>query len=219
MAKKLDPALLIGGEEVDGLGELNEIEAEQVEGALGFAELAFKALTLSVMVDRAEVKVLEAIGERGGGIAVGRADIGQVGGEGEDPNGVRVGVGAVVTEQEDDDGGDGGEAVAYVQLPGEDAAGVVDRAVEDGVGVLALDLDVVSDASLVSHSEIEDEAALAMEGGGMLGLDVGQVGDSTIAFEREQVVEEIHQDILGRPGLSEDVFEDDVYCGVDQGWG
>ena len=69
MAKKLDPALLIWGEAVDRFGELNEIEAEQVEGALGFAELAFKALTLSVMVDRAQVKVLEAIGERGGYIA------------------------------------------------------------------------------------------------------------------------------------------------------
>ena len=54
MAKKLDPALLIGGEELDGLGELNEIEAEQIEGALGLGELAFKALPLSVMVDRAQ---------------------------------------------------------------------------------------------------------------------------------------------------------------------
>ena len=114
MAEEFHPALLIGGEAVDGLGEFDEIEAEQVEGALGLGELAFKALTLSVMVDRAQVKVLEAIGERGGCVAVGRADIGQVGGEGEDSNGVRVGVGAVVTEQEDDDGRDRGEPVACV---------------------------------------------------------------------------------------------------------
>ena len=219
MAEELDPALLIGGEELDGLGELNEIEAEQVEGALGFAELAFKALTLSVMVDRAQVKVLEAIGERGGGNALRRGEIRQIGGEGEDSNGVRIGVGAVVTEQEDHDGGDGGEAVAGVQLPSEDAAGVVDRSMEDGVGVLTLDLDVVGDASLVSHSEIEDEAPLSVDRGGMLGLDVGQVGDAPLVFETEQVVEEVHQDILGRPGLSEDVFENDVHCGVDQGWG
>jgi hypothetical protein len=52
-----------------------------------------------------------------------------------------------------------------------------------------------------------------------LGLDVGQVGDSTIILQGEEVVEEIHQDALGGAGLSEDVFEDDVYCGVDQGWG
>ena len=114
MAKKLDPALLIGGEEVDGLGEFDEIEAEQIEGALGFGELALEALTLSVMPDRAEVKVLEAIGERGGGVAVGRVDIGQIGGEFKEANGVRVGVGAVVTEEEDHDGGDGGESIACV---------------------------------------------------------------------------------------------------------
>ena len=89
---------------------------------------------------------------------------------------------------------------------------------EDGVGVLALNLDVVGDASLVSHSQIEDEPPLAMEGGRVLGLDVGQVGDSTIASQGEEVIEEIHQDPLGGPGLSEDVFEDDVHCGVDQGW-
>ena len=114
MAEEFHPALLIGGEAIDGLGELNEIEAEQVEGALGLCELAFKGLTLSVMVDRAEVKVLEAIGERGGGVAIGRVWVGQIGGEPEHPNGVRVGVGGVVTEQEDDDGGDGGEAIARV---------------------------------------------------------------------------------------------------------
>ena len=57
MAEEFHPALLIGGEAVDGLGELDEIEAEQVEGALGFCELAFKALTLSVMPGRAEVWV------------------------------------------------------------------------------------------------------------------------------------------------------------------
>ena len=114
MAEEFHPALLIGGEEVGGLGELDEVEAEQVEGALGLCELAFKALPLSVMVDRAQVKVLEAIGERGGGGAVGRDEVGEIGSEGEDSNGVRVGVGGVVTEQEDDDGGDGGEPVARV---------------------------------------------------------------------------------------------------------
>ena len=87
---------------------------------------------------------------------------------------------------------------------------------EDGVGVLALNLDVVGDPSLISHSEIEDEAALAVEGRGVLGLDVGQVGDAAVAFEGEQVVEQTHQDPLGGVGLSEDVFEDDVHCGVDQ---
>ena len=129
MAEELDPALLIGGEAVDGLGELNEIEAEQIERALGLCELAFKALTLSVMGDRAEVKVLEAIGERGGGVALGRGWVGQVGSEPEHPNGVWIGVGGVVAEQEDHDGRDGGEAIACVQLPGEDAAGVVEGAV------------------------------------------------------------------------------------------
>ena len=88
---------------------------------------------------------------------------------------------------------------------------------EDRVGVLALDLYVVGDASLVSHSEIEDEAALTVESRGVLGLDVGQVADSTLVLEREEVVEEIHQDPFGGAGLSEDVFEDDVHCGVDQG--
>ena len=77
MAQELDPALLIGGEAVDGLGELNEIEAEQVEGALGLCELASEALPLSVMVDRAEVKVIEAIRERGGATPSGEARFGR----------------------------------------------------------------------------------------------------------------------------------------------
>ena len=55
---------------------------------------------------------------------------------------MRIRVGGVVAEQEDDDGGDGGEAIAGVQLPGEDTARVVEGAVEDGIGVRALDLDV-----------------------------------------------------------------------------
>ena len=54
MAEEFHPALLIGGEAVDGLGELNEIEAEQIEGALGLSEFSFKALPLSVVVDRAQ---------------------------------------------------------------------------------------------------------------------------------------------------------------------
>ena len=51
------------------------------------------------------------------------------------------------------------------------------------IGVLALDLDVVGDASLVFDPQIEDKPALTVEGGGMLGLDVGQVADSTIALQ------------------------------------
>ena len=82
--------------------------------------------------------------------------------------------------------------------------------------MLSLDLDVVGDPSLVSHPQIEDEPALTVESGGMLGLDIGQVADSTLVLEREEVVEEIHQDAFGGSGLSEDVLEHDVHCGVDQ---
>ena len=72
--------------------------------------------------------------------------------------------GGVATEQYDHDGSQLVKPLAEAELISGDAALLKEGAADDGRGVLALDLDVVGDPTLVGDAKVKNEPALPERG-------------------------------------------------------
>ena len=125
------------------------------------------------------VKVAEPIWERHKALRLTRL----VRGEAEHADRVVVRVDRVIAEQDHDDGGELVEALLDAELFAGDAALLKKRALKDGGGALALELNVVSDASLIGDAEVQDEATTCERVGRHLDVKIRELDDAALTAE------------------------------------
>ena len=117
------------------------------------------------------------------GAARGPAPPRLVGGETDHADRVFIRIDRVIAEQDHDDGGELVEALLDAELFAGDAALLKKRALKDGGGALALELNIIGDAALIGDAEIQDEATTCERVGRHLDVKICELDDAALTAE------------------------------------